>query len=64
MNVGILLLLLILAYAGWIISRKIKKIRSGQFCDCGHCSRGCGNGACISDGKSITGGGYNKEQLL
>lgn len=25
MNVGILLLLLILAYAGWVISRKIKK---------------------------------------
>lgn len=51
MNVGILLLLLILAYAGWVISRKIKKTRSGQFCDCGHCSRGCGNGACISDGE-------------
>lgn len=55
MVVGILLLLLILAYAGWVISRKIRKIRSGQFCDCGHCSHSCGNGACITSGESHNG---------
>lgn len=37
----IVILAVIALYGGWVIRRKVKKIRAGQFCDCGHCDYSC-----------------------
>lgn len=64
MNVGILLLLLILAYAGWVISRKIKKSVPVNSAIAGIAAVAAEMEPASAMGKAITGSGYNKEQLL
>lgn len=44
MIAGIIIVVLLVLYCAWVIRRKVRQVKNGQYCSCGcaGCTKNCG----------------------